>query len=94
VAPAELAELAETDPSVLVVNEDDMARALASALAYGGRNTIGSGSDTGVRCARRGYVEYFPGWYAQVKTKGCSRSASTRPKLLSTALRVSSRLCA
>ena len=42
-APAELAELAETDPSVLVANEDDMARALASALAYGGRNTIGSG---------------------------------------------------
>ena len=25
-APAELAELAETDPSVLVANEDDMAR--------------------------------------------------------------------
>ena len=33
VAPAELAELASTDPSVLVVNDDDMARALASALA-------------------------------------------------------------
>jgi hypothetical protein len=33
VAPAELAELAKTDPSVLVVNDDDMARALASALA-------------------------------------------------------------
>ncbi len=32
-APAELAELAKTDPSVLVVNSDDMARALASALA-------------------------------------------------------------
>jgi hypothetical protein len=32
VAPAELA-LAKTDPSVLVVNDDDMARALASALA-------------------------------------------------------------
>jgi type VII secretion ATPase EccA len=33
IAPAELAELAKTDPSVLVVNADDMARALASALA-------------------------------------------------------------
>jgi SpoVK/Ycf46/Vps4 family AAA+-type ATPase len=33
VAPAELAELAKSDPSVLVVNADDMARALASALA-------------------------------------------------------------
>jgi type VII secretion ATPase EccA len=33
VAPAELAELAKSDPSVLVVNDDDMARALASALA-------------------------------------------------------------
>jgi hypothetical protein len=33
VAPAELAELAKTDPSVLVVNDDDMRRALASALA-------------------------------------------------------------
>ena len=33
VGPAELAELAKTDPSVLVVNDDDMARALASALA-------------------------------------------------------------
>ena len=33
VAPAELAELAKRDPSVLVVNDDDMARALASALA-------------------------------------------------------------
>jgi hypothetical protein len=33
VAPAELAELANTDPSLLVVNGDDMARALASALA-------------------------------------------------------------
>jgi len=33
VAPAELAELAKTDPAVLVVNDDDMARALASALA-------------------------------------------------------------
>jgi hypothetical protein len=33
VAPAELSELAKTDPSVLVVNADDMARALASALA-------------------------------------------------------------
>jgi type VII secretion ATPase EccA len=32
-APAELAELATSDPSVLVVNSDDMARALASALA-------------------------------------------------------------
>jgi hypothetical protein len=33
-APAELANtLANTDPSVLVVNSDDMARALASALA-------------------------------------------------------------
>ena len=31
VAPAELAELAKTDPSVLVVNADDMARALGSA---------------------------------------------------------------
>ena len=31
--PAELAELAKADPSVLVVNEDDMGRALASALA-------------------------------------------------------------
>jgi hypothetical protein len=31
-APAELAELAKSDPSVLVVNSDDMARALASAL--------------------------------------------------------------
>jgi hypothetical protein len=94
VAPAELAELAETDPSVLVVNEDDMARALASALAYGGRNTIGSGVRHRPQMRPAGYVEYFPGWYAQVKAKGCSRSASTRPKLLSTALRVSSRLCA
>ena len=33
VAPAELAEVAKTDRSVLVVNDDDMARALASALA-------------------------------------------------------------
>jgi type VII secretion ATPase EccA len=33
IAPAELAELANTDPSVLVVNSDDMVRALASALA-------------------------------------------------------------
>jgi type VII secretion ATPase EccA len=32
-APAELSELAKADPSVLVVNDDDMARALASALA-------------------------------------------------------------
>ena len=32
-APAELAELANTEPSVLVVNSDDLARALASALA-------------------------------------------------------------
>ena len=32
-APAELAELAKTDPSVLVVNPDDLARALAFALA-------------------------------------------------------------
>jgi hypothetical protein len=32
-APAELAQLANTDPSVLVVNDDDMARALASALS-------------------------------------------------------------
>ena len=32
-APAELSELAKSDPSVLVVNADDMARALASALA-------------------------------------------------------------
>jgi hypothetical protein len=32
-APAELSELAKTDPSVLVVNSHDMARALASALA-------------------------------------------------------------
>jgi type VII secretion ATPase EccA len=31
VAPAELAELAKADPSVLVVNDDDMRRALASA---------------------------------------------------------------
>ena len=31
--PAELAELAKADPSALVVNEDDMGRALASALA-------------------------------------------------------------
>jgi type VII secretion ATPase EccA len=35
VAPAELAELAKTDPSVLVVNDDDMRRALASALTSG-----------------------------------------------------------
>ena len=33
VAPAELVEVAKTDRSVLVVNDDDMARALASALA-------------------------------------------------------------
>jgi hypothetical protein len=33
VAPAELAELAKSDPSELVVNADDMRRALASALA-------------------------------------------------------------
>jgi hypothetical protein len=32
-APAELSELAKADPSVLVVNSDDMRRALASALA-------------------------------------------------------------
>jgi type VII secretion ATPase EccA len=32
VPPAELAELAASDPSVLVVNADDMARALSSAL--------------------------------------------------------------
>lgn len=32
VAPQELAELASTDPSVLVVSDDDMHRALASAL--------------------------------------------------------------
>jgi type VII secretion ATPase EccA len=37
-APADLAELARTDPSALTVNADDMARALASAL---------SGSDGG-----------------------------------------------
>ena len=35
VAPAELAELSKRDPSVLVVNPDDMARALASTLAWG-----------------------------------------------------------
>ncbi len=35
VAPAELAEFAKRDPSVLVVNPDDMARALASTLAWG-----------------------------------------------------------
>jgi hypothetical protein len=33
VAPTELAELAKSDPSVLVVSDGDMARALASALA-------------------------------------------------------------
>jgi type VII secretion ATPase EccA len=33
VAPAELADLAKTDPSALVVSSDDMRRALASALA-------------------------------------------------------------
>jgi hypothetical protein len=32
VPPVELAQLARTDPSVLVVNEDDMRRALATAL--------------------------------------------------------------
>ncbi len=32
VAPHELAELARTDPSALIVNDDDMRRALASAL--------------------------------------------------------------
>lgn len=33
VSLAELSKLAKTEPSVLVVNEEDMARALASALA-------------------------------------------------------------
>jgi len=33
VAPAQLAELAKTEPAVLVVNDDDMRRALTSALA-------------------------------------------------------------
>jgi hypothetical protein len=32
VAPAELAELARSDPSLLVVSADDMQRALGSAL--------------------------------------------------------------
>jgi hypothetical protein len=32
IPPAELAEVANADPTVLVVNDDDMARALASAL--------------------------------------------------------------
>jgi hypothetical protein len=32
-APAELSELAKSDPAVLVVSDDDMRRALASALA-------------------------------------------------------------
>jgi hypothetical protein len=32
VTPTELAELAKTDPTLLVVNPDDMARAFASAL--------------------------------------------------------------
>ena len=35
VAPADLAELAKTDPSVLIVSADDMARAFASALTTG-----------------------------------------------------------
>jgi type VII secretion ATPase EccA len=35
VPPQELAELAKTDPSVLIVNNDDMRRALASALTGG-----------------------------------------------------------
>jgi hypothetical protein len=35
-APAELAELSKRDPAVLVVNSDDMAWALACALAWGG----------------------------------------------------------
>jgi hypothetical protein len=33
VAPAELSGPAKVDPSALVANSDDMARALASALA-------------------------------------------------------------
>jgi hypothetical protein len=32
IAPAELAALANSDPTVLVVNADDMARALAASL--------------------------------------------------------------
>lgn len=35
-SPQDLAELAETDPAALIVNDDDMRRALASALAGGG----------------------------------------------------------
>jgi type VII secretion ATPase EccA len=35
VAPADLAELAKSDPSALIVSADDMARALASALTAG-----------------------------------------------------------
>jgi hypothetical protein len=36
VPPAELAALASTDPGALVVNDDDMARALAAALTTAG----------------------------------------------------------
>jgi hypothetical protein len=36
VAPHDLKELAKADPSVLIVNDDDMARALASALSASG----------------------------------------------------------
>jgi hypothetical protein len=39
-APAELSELAKSDPAVLVVDADDMVRALASALASGLRGEL------------------------------------------------------
>ena len=39
VAPADLAELAKSDPSALIVSADDMARALASALTAGDTRT-------------------------------------------------------
>jgi hypothetical protein len=35
VSPPDLAELAKSDPSALIVSADDMARALASALTAG-----------------------------------------------------------
>ena len=39
VAPPDLAELAKSDPSALIVSADDMARALASALTAGDTGT-------------------------------------------------------
>ena len=43
VAPQDLKELAKADPSVLICNDDDMARALASALTTGDGTTTTTG---------------------------------------------------